>query len=57
MEDKVMKRILTGVLIAIPVAYFIFLIASWNNYLKFQAEAKRQVDEKLDEWLARQQAE
>ena len=57
MEDKTIKRLIAGALIAIPVAYFIFLIASWNNYLKFQAEAKRQVDEKLDEWLARQQAE
>jgi len=57
MDDKMVKRIMVGVLVAIPVAYFIFLIATWNNYLKFQAEAKRQVDEKLDEWLARQQAE
>ena len=57
MDDKMVKRILVGVLVAIPVAYFIFLIATWNNYLKFQAEAKRQVDEKLDEWLSRQKTE
>lgn len=54
MSIETVKKILPWLIIAIPVGYFIFLIATWNNYLKFQAEAKKQVDEKLDEWLARQ---
>lgn len=40
--------------LAIAAAYFMFLIATWQRFLRTQAEMKAKVDKALDEWLAQQ---
>lgn len=52
--NDVIRKLMPWLPLAIAVAYFAFLAATWARFLRTQAEVKSRVDEALDSWLATQ---
>lgn len=56
MSDEKLKAMLKWIPLAIAAGYFLFLIATWQQFLKQQARNKDQFDQALDAWMRERNA-
>lgn len=56
MTDEKLARYLRWVPLAIAAGYFVFLIATWSQFIRGQQEMRSKFDEELDKWMKEKRA-
>lgn len=52
MKDEQLAKYLRWVPLAIAAGYFVFLIATWSQFIRSQNELRSRFDEELEKWMA-----
>lgn len=56
MDDSKLKAMLKWIPLAIAAGYFLFLIATWQQFLKAQAQNKDYFEQAVDKWMRERNA-